>query len=59
MSEYKLTSEIVALWSADNWDQDQSLNAEAITYAHERRWINDWERDFCFRIMRKRMLTAK
>ena len=38
---------------------ERSLNAEAITHAHSKRWINTWERDFYLDIMRKRKLTAK
>ena len=40
-------------------DNEKSLNAEAIQYAHDRGWINDWERDFYLDIMRKRKLSAK
>jgi hypothetical protein len=40
-------------------DNCKSLNAEAIDYAHGKAWISDWERDFYFNIMRKRILTAK
>ena len=40
-------------------DTDKSLNAEAIDYAHGRGWMNDWERDFYMRLMRKRVLTEK
>jgi len=40
-------------------DSTKSLNAQAITYARERGWINDWESDFYFRIMRKRVLSDK
>lgn len=40
-------------------DANKSLNGEAIAYARERGWINDWEQQFYFRIMRKRNLTAK
>ncbi|MCP4234851.1 MAG: Zn-dependent oligopeptidase [Aestuariibacter sp.] len=40
-------------------DNEKSLNAEAIEYAYEREWINDWERDFYLDIMRKRKLTSK
>lgn len=38
-------------------DEEKSLNAEAIEHAYERSWINDWERDFYFDIMRKRKLS--
>lgn len=38
-------------------DDEKSLNAEAIAYAHDKGWINDWERDFYLDIMRKRNLS--
>lgn len=38
-------------------DPAKSLNAEAIAYARERGWINDWESNFYFKIMRKRDLS--
>lgn len=129
MSEYRLTQEIIALSSADTWDQaklewalndvyeadepetclcghfpilelcnlrnkvngsyatvgnccvkkfiglpsdlifqavkrvrannTKSLNAEALVYAFGKGWINQWEHDFYFEIMRKRVLTVK
>lgn len=40
-------------------DTSRSLNAEAIDHAFRRRWLTEWERDFYFKIMRKRALTAK
>jgi hypothetical protein len=40
-------------------DSSKSLNAEAIAYARERDWINNWELEFYFRIMRKRNLSDK
>lgn len=40
-------------------DATKSLNTEAIDYAFKRGWINAWERDFYFDIMRKRKLTPK
>jgi hypothetical protein len=40
-------------------DGTKSLNAEAIDYAFKRGWINAWEKDFYFDIMRKRNLTPK
>jgi hypothetical protein len=40
-------------------DNSKSLNAEAIQHAFERKWINEWEKNFYFSIMRKRNLTAK
>jgi len=40
-------------------DTSRSLNAEAINHAFSRGWLNEWERDFYLRIMKKRSLTAK
>lgn len=40
-------------------DTSKSLNGEAISHAFEKRWINEWERDFYLRIMRKRVLSSK
>lgn len=40
-------------------DDKRALNAEAIDHAHRRGWINDWERDFYFNTMRKRILSAR
>lgn len=40
-------------------DSTKSLNAEAIDHARGKGWINAWESEFYFRIMRKRILTAK
>nr|WP_315232145.1 hypothetical protein [uncultured Albidiferax sp.] len=40
-------------------DSTKSLNGESLTHALDKGWINDWESDFYFRIMRKRNLTAK
>lgn len=40
-------------------DLGKSLNAEAVDHAHQRGWINDWERDFYIRIMRKRKLSPR
>lgn len=40
-------------------DNQKSLNAEAIKYAHEKGWINDWEYNFSIDTMRKRVLTGK
>ena len=40
-------------------DIDRSLNAESIQYAFDHNVINDWERNFYFDIMRKRILTDK
>ena len=40
-------------------DSSESLNAEAIAYAFEKGWINEWERDFYSDIMRKRKLSQK
>ncbi len=42
--------------SDDNWS---ALNAEAIAHAHQRRWINDWERKFYMSTWRKRKLSGK
>jgi hypothetical protein len=33
----------------------RALNAETIDHAHKKRWITDWERDFYFDTMRKRI----
>jgi hypothetical protein len=40
-------------------DTANSLNAEAIQHAFERGWINDWEKNFYFDVMRKRRLTPR
>lgn len=40
-------------------DTSKSLNAEAIQHAFKRGWINKWEKDFYFNIMRKRSLTSR
>lgn len=40
-------------------DKKKSLNAETIAHAFDRKWINEWERDFYLNIMRKRNLTDK
>lgn len=41
-------------------DSTKSLNAEAISHAHDKGWLNNWETDFYFDIMRKRKnLTQK
>lgn len=40
-------------------DGTKSLNAEAIDYAFGRSWLNEWEKDFYFDIMRKRNLSPK
>lgn len=40
-------------------DGDKSLNAEALEYAHGRGWVNDWERDFYLRTLRKRVMSDK
>jgi hypothetical protein len=40
-------------------DTSKSLNGEAIQHAFKRGWINDWEKNFYFDIMRKRSLTSK
>ncbi|AVH29230.1 hypothetical protein [Vibrio diabolicus] len=38
-------------------DDEKSLNAEAITHAYDKGWINDWEKSFYLDVMRKRKLT--
>jgi hypothetical protein len=40
-------------------DSEKSLNAETIQHAFDHRWINQWEYDFYFSIMRKRNLSDK
>ena len=40
-------------------DNTRSLNAEAIDHAFSKGWINAWERDFYFDVMRKRKLSPK
>jgi len=40
-------------------DKSKSLNAEAVQHAFKRGWINEWEKDFHFNIMRKRSLTSR
>lgn len=40
-------------------DTSRSLNGEAIEYAREHGWINDWEQECYFRVMRKRRLSEK
>lgn len=40
-------------------DKEKSLNAEAIQYAYDKRWINEWEYKFSIDTMRKRILSAK
>ena len=40
-------------------DNERSLNAEAIQHAYDQGWINDWERDFYFDVMRKRNLSSR
>ena len=37
----------------------KSLNAEAIRYAFEKRWLTEWEASFYFDIMRKRNLSQR
>ena len=37
----------------------KSLNGEAVSYAYERGWINEWEFSFYADIMRKRVLSPK
>jgi len=38
-------------------DNNKSLNAVTIDYAHTKEWINDWEYEFLFSTIRKRKLT--
>ena len=38
--------------------EDAALGPDAIEYAHRRRWMNDWERDFYFDTWRKRSLSV-
>ncbi|HAS6204166.1 hypothetical protein QX220_21665 [Vibrio vulnificus] len=38
-------------------DNEKSLNAEAISHAYDKGWINDWEKSFYLDVMRKRKLT--
>lgn len=40
-------------------DVAKSLNADAIQHAFDRKWINEWEMEFYFDVMRKRKLTTK
>ena len=40
-------------------DVSKALNAEAIAHAHCRRWINDWERDFYLKTMKRRKLSVR
>lgn len=40
-------------------DLENSLNADAIQHAYEKGWITQWEADFYFDIMRKRILSPK
>lgn len=40
-------------------DTQKSLNAETIKMAHERGWIDNWQKDFYLDIMRKRSLTDR
>lgn len=39
--------------------REAPLNPEAIAYAHQRGWINDWERSFYFDTWRKRELSDR
>lgn len=40
-------------------DKSKSLNTEAVQHAFNRKWINKWEADFYFDVMRRRNLTQK
>ena len=39
-------------------DIDRAINAETIDHAHEKGWINDWERKFYLDTWRKRKLSG-
>ncbi|OIR17465.1 hypothetical protein GALL_24920 [mine drainage metagenome] len=39
-------------------DVERALNAETIHHAHEKGWINDWERKFYMNTWRKRKLSG-
>jgi hypothetical protein len=39
-------------------DIDRAINAETIDHAHEKGWINDWERKFYMDTWRKRKLSG-
>ncbi len=38
---------------------DKSLNAETIDFAFEKKWINEWEKNFYLNIFRKRNISDK
>lgn len=40
-------------------DSKKSLNAEALNYAKQKNWMNDWEVNFYTNICGKRVLTPK
>jgi hypothetical protein len=40
-------------------DLSKSLNKETINYAHQKNWINTWERDFYLNISHRRKLSEK
>lgn len=40
-------------------DSSKSLNAESLSHAFDKHWINQWEYEFYARIMSKRKLTLK
>lgn len=40
-------------------DPRRALNADAIAFAHDRGWLNDWERDFYLDTWRKRKLSPR
>ena len=40
-------------------DNNKSLNTEAIQFAYDKGWINEWEYRFTIDNMRRRILTAK
>ena len=39
-------------------DEERAINAETIDHAHQKGWINDWERKFYMNTWRKRKLTG-
>ena len=40
-------------------DLSKSLNVDALQYAHQKCWINDWEKDFYNDTLRKRKMSEK
>ncbi|MCC5823184.1 MAG: hypothetical protein LAT64_07745 [Phycisphaerales bacterium] len=39
-------------------NQEKALNVEAGKFAYDKKWINDWELNFCLNTARKRRLSA-